>query len=145
MTVLQLGTLAAPFEAFAWHGHLNLGLLWPGILQTEPGASAAQECEARPTERAFAAILESGAVLNWGSANWGGDNSQVKEQLRKVQCILLLLPSLDDLGRRQQQGARAAEERQAQSTPFAAILEYGMLLPAALQEKAETAAKCKRR
>ena len=36
---------------------------------------------------AFAAILESGAVVTWGDPDAGGDSSQVQEQLRNVQHI----------------------------------------------------------
>ena len=38
-------------------------------------------------EGAFAAILESGAVVTWGDADCGGDSSQVQKQLRNVQHI----------------------------------------------------------
>ena len=33
------------------------------------------------TNEAFAAILESGAVVTWGHAGMGGDSSQVQGQL----------------------------------------------------------------
>ena len=36
---------------------------------------------------AFAAILESGAVVTWGQSDYGGDSSHVQEQLRNVQHI----------------------------------------------------------
>ena len=36
---------------------------------------------------AFAAILESGAVVTWGDTFCGGNSSQVQEQLRNVQNI----------------------------------------------------------
>ena len=39
------------------------------------------------TGGAFAAILESGAVVPWGNQEEGGDSSQVQEQLRNVQHI----------------------------------------------------------
>ena len=35
----------------------------------------------------FAAILESGAVVTWGWADWGRDSSQVQEQLKSVKRI----------------------------------------------------------
>ena len=56
------------------------------------------------TARAFAAILESGAVVTWGDPEFGGDSSQVHEQLRHVQCI------------------------QATDDAFAAILESGAVV-----------------
>ena len=36
---------------------------------------------------AFAAILESGAVVTWGNPESGGDSSRVQDQLRNVQHI----------------------------------------------------------
>ena len=39
------------------------------------------------TGGAFAAILESGAVVTWGRPENGGDSSQVQEQLRNVQHV----------------------------------------------------------
>ena len=39
------------------------------------------------TAGAFAAILESGAVVTWGDPGSVGDSSQVQEQLRNVQHI----------------------------------------------------------
>ena len=33
------------------------------------------------TDSAFAAILESGAVVTWGDPTYGGDSGQVQEQL----------------------------------------------------------------
>ena len=42
---------------------------------------------------AFAAILESGAVVTWGKPEYGGDSSQVQEQLRNL--TVLLLPFLN--------------------------------------------------
>ena len=53
---------------------------------------------------AFAAILESGAVVSWGDPEEGGDSSQVQEQLRSVQQI------------------------QATDHAFAAILESGAVV-----------------
>ena len=50
------------------------------------------------------AIVESGAVVVWGSADYGGDSSQVKEQLISVQQI------------------------QASERAFAAILESGAVV-----------------
>ena len=35
----------------------------------------------------FAASLESGAVVTWGGPDFGGDSSQVQEQLRNVEHI----------------------------------------------------------
>ena len=56
------------------------------------------------TKLAFAAILESGAVVTWGDPEAGGDSSQVQEQLRNVQHI------------------------QATAGGFAAILESGTVV-----------------
>ena len=56
------------------------------------------------THHAFAAILESGAVVTWGDPEHGGDSSQVQEQLRNVQHI------------------------QATRRAFAAILESGAVV-----------------
>ena len=53
------------------------------------------------TDGAFAAILESGAVVTWGDPGCGGDSSEVQAQLRNVQRI------------------------QASSSAFAAILKSG--------------------
>ena len=53
---------------------------------------------------AFAAILESGAVVTWGYPEFGGDSSRVQEQLRHVQHI------------------------QATAGAFAAILESGAVV-----------------
>ena len=39
------------------------------------------------TERAFAAILADGSVVTWGLAEYGGDSSAVRDQLRGVQQI----------------------------------------------------------
>ena len=79
------------------------------------------------TRRAFAAILESGAVVTWGDPEYSGDSSQVQEQLRNVQHIqatagafAAILESgavvTSTAWRRQQPGARAAEERPAHSS-----------------------------
>ena len=80
------------------------------------------------TDYAFAAILESGAVVTWGTAMLGGDSSLVQEQLRNLRNIhaadmafAAILESgsvISDLGscrtrRKQQPGARSAEERAA--------------------------------
>ena len=62
------------------------------------------ETVARCKGGAFAAISETGAVVTWGCADYGGDSSQVQEQLRKVQCI------------------------QATTVAFAAILESGAVV-----------------
>ena len=40
------------------------------------------------TNSAFAAILESGAVVTCGDADWGADSSQVQELLRNVEHSL---------------------------------------------------------
>ena len=53
---------------------------------------------------AFAAILESGAVVTWGDPDNGGDSSQVQEKLRNVRQI------------------------QATACAFAAILESGAVV-----------------
>ena len=71
------------------------------------------------TARAFAAILESGAVVTWGDPAYGRDSSQVQEQLRSVQHI------------------------QATGGAFAAILESGAVVTAVIHTSAETAARCK--
>ena len=34
------------------------------------------------TQHAFAAILEDGSVLTWGDADFGGDSSAVRDELR---------------------------------------------------------------
>ena len=75
---------------------------------------------------AFAAILESGAVVTWGRADYGGDSTQVQEQLEKVQHIqatkyafaailesgaVVTWGDPEDGG--EQPGARAAEKRPA--------------------------------
>lgn len=36
---------------------------------------------------AFAAVLSDGSVVTWGDADFGGDSSQVQEQLKDVQQI----------------------------------------------------------
>ena len=53
------------------------------------------------TVGAFAAILQSGAVVTWGDPRYGGGSSQVQEQLRNVQSIQamkVLLPPFFNLG-----------------------------------------------
>ena len=39
------------------------------------------------TYEAFAAILEDGSVVTWGDADYGGDSSAVRDQLKGVQQI----------------------------------------------------------
>ena len=39
------------------------------------------------TSQAFAAILEDGSVVTWGPADFGGDSSAVRDQLKGVQQI----------------------------------------------------------
>ena len=56
------------------------------------------------THHAFAAILDSGAVVTWGDPDHGGDSSQVQDQLRNIQQI------------------------QATDSAFAAILESGAVV-----------------
>ena len=70
------------------------------------------------TTGAFAAILESGAVVTLGDPQRGGDNGQVQEQLRNVQHI------------------------QASQGAFAAILEFGAVVTE-IQAGAVTAARCR--
>ena len=69
---------------------------------------------------AFAALVESGAVVTWGLADCGGDSSQVQDQLRNVQHI------------------------QATYAAFAAILESGAVVTWGEPGVAETAARCER-
>ena len=73
----------------------------------------------RATSSAFAAILESGAVVTWGDPECGGDSNQVQEQLRNVQHI------------------------QATQGAFAAILEAGAVVTWGDPEYEETAARSK--
>ena len=74
------------------------------------------------TRYAFAAVLESGAVVTWGDPDDGGDSSHVQEQLRNVQHIQATRYAFaavlesgavvtwgDPEFGRQQPGARAAE------------------------------------
>ena len=56
--------------------------------------------------------------MTWGHPGFGGDSSQVHEQLRNVQSI------------------------QAPQGAFAAILESGAVVTWVMQELAETAARC---
>ena len=77
-------------------------LLW---CRQQPGARAAEERPEHPSNcGAFAALLESGAVATWRDQDYGGDSSQVQEQLRSVQSI------------------------QATGRAFAAILESGSVV-----------------
>ena len=39
------------------------------------------------SDGAFAAILDDGSVVTWGSPNLGGDSRVVQEQLKNVQQI----------------------------------------------------------
>ena len=71
------------------------------------------------TDGAFAAILESGAVVTWGRADCAGDSSQVQGQLRNVQHI------------------------QATAFAFAAIVESGNVVTLDIQTITETAARRK--
>ena len=41
----------------------------------------------KASHSAFAAMLESGAVVTWGDPDLSGDSSQVQERLRNVQHI----------------------------------------------------------
>ena len=66
------------------------------------------------TRFAFAAILESGAVVTWGNPRAGGDSCQMQEQLRSVQQI------------------------QATDTAFAAILESGAVVTLSLEGVSQT-------
>ena len=43
--------------------------------------------EIQATETAFAAILGDGSVVTWGNADWDGDNTAVRDQLKNVQQI----------------------------------------------------------
>jgi alpha-tubulin suppressor-like RCC1 family protein len=38
-------------------------------------------------DAAFAAILTDGSVVTWGHKNYGGDSSQVQDQLKNVQQV----------------------------------------------------------
>ena len=39
------------------------------------------------TYRAFAAILADGSVVTWGNPDYGGDSSEVQDQLKDVQQV----------------------------------------------------------
>ena len=69
------------------------------------------------TKYAFAAILESGAVVTWGDQEEGGDIRQVQDQLRNVQPI------------------------QATVFAFAAILESGAVVTNRLTPHLDSASK----
>ena len=43
--------------------------------------------EIQASGHAFAAVLSDGSVVTWGDADFGGDSSQVQEQLKDVQQI----------------------------------------------------------
>ena len=59
---------------------LSLGLLSPGdSSQVQEQLRKVQHIQA--TDYAFAAILESGAIVTWGCSDSGGDCSHVQEQL----------------------------------------------------------------
>ena len=129
--VVNLGKLASTRKAFAWHGQGGEVVAWG---DPEYGGDSSQVQEQvrkvqhiQATRGAFAAILESGAVVAWGDPEYGGDSSQVQEQLRNAQHIqateyafaaILEIWGCGVLGisrirRRQQPGARAAEEPSA--------------------------------
>ena len=71
--------------------------------QVQSGAETAARCKSRHTSNC-PCTLESGAVVTWGDPEFGGDSSQVHEQLRNVQCI------------------------QGSGCDFAAILESGVVV-----------------
>ena len=50
------------------------------------------------TAGAFAAVLESGAVMTWGDPHYGGDSSQVQDQLRNVHHIQATVQAFLTLG-----------------------------------------------
>ena len=132
--VAQLGKLAATDVAFALDAHESELVTWGNSRvggdssQVQGQLRNVQHIQA--TKYAVTAILESGAVVTCGDPDYGGDSSQVQEQLRNVEHIqatrnpycgsfAAILESgwgCCDLGRsrlwrRQQPGARAAEER----------------------------------
>ena len=106
--VVQLGKLATTLNTFAWHNEPEV-LTWGArdpFGGTIGGDFALQERAQyiQATNGAFAAILESGAVVTLGAADLGGGSDQVQEQLRNVKCI------------------------QATRSAFAAILESGVVV-----------------
>ena len=77
--VVQLGQLAATGKAFAWHGHGG------EVVKVQEQLRSVQQIQA--TDTAFAAIVESGAVVTWGKS-W-------RKQQPVKQLAKLLLPFLN--------------------------------------------------
>ena len=106
------------------------------------------------SERAFAVILASGAVVTWGDPEEDGDSSWVQEQLRDVQCIqaaecafAVILESgavvtwgVPEDGGDSSRTSSASKQLAVLLRPF---LNLGMLSRGAIQSMAETAARCK--
>ena len=87
--IVQLGKLAGTWQAFAVHGRGGEVVSWGKHVgdssQVQEQLRNVQHIQSN--DHAFAAILESGAVVTWGDPEYGGDSSQVQEQLRKVKHI----------------------------------------------------------
>ncbi|CAK9038287.1 unnamed protein product [Durusdinium trenchii] len=75
----------------AW-GHPNLGGCLTSDVQarfssTDGSGSGSSVGAVQASEGAFAALLENGAVITWGLAHFGGDCTQVKDQLFGVMAL----------------------------------------------------------
>ena len=92
--VVQLGRLAATSSAFAWHGHGGEVVTWGdpkyGGDSRQVQAQLRNVQHIQATQNAFAAILESGAVVTLG---YGGDSTW--PAVESKQLTLLLLPFLN--------------------------------------------------
>eukprot|EP00434_Breviolum_minutum_P034085 symbB.v1.2.030163.t1/scaffold3356.1/size58521/4 len=97
------------------------------------------------TYGAFAAILEDGSVVTWGDAHFGGDSSEVRDELRRVQQIQATqnafaailedgsVVSWGDAGyggdsSSVQDQLSGVQQIQARNSAFAAILEDGSVI-----------------
>ena len=56
-------------------------------LENLPLTLHVRKVDIQATSLAFAAILGDGSVVSWGNADFGGDSSAVRDQLKNVQHI----------------------------------------------------------
>ena len=76
-SLCQLGLLIFSAPRSGW-GRNELGLIF--------SMDVRKATQLKATDRAFAAVLEAGAVVTWGDADYGGDSEDVQEptQWRQV-------------------------------------------------------------
>ena len=135
-----------------------------GLRDGDVVAAVVQLGKLATTGAAFALHGNGDEVVTWGDPIYGGDSSQVQEQLRNVQHIQAIgdgafaailesgavvtwgNPSHGGDSSQAQEQLRNVQHMQATDCAFAAILESGAVVtwgPGVMQIAEETAARCK--